>query len=161
MKRFWSGLLALVLLCRIASLCIPAVQAADPAATEPEIDRAAVAAAYADYVGSAVPFTNFGYFGRYGSTDVLAFTYPSDSTGLQNPAFDDIVPDDEGARLIGRVLGTVTDDTVPSAEDRALYMEASARRTKCRTLYDCLQPAGKPYFYGHFRFFCFGASVFK
>lgn len=90
MKRFGSGLLALFLLIGIASLCVPAVQAAEPAATEPEIDRAAVAAAYADYVGSAVPFTNFGYFGRYGSTDVLAFPYPSDSTGLQNPAFDDI-----------------------------------------------------------------------
>ena len=73
MKRVWSGLLALVLLCGVVLSCAPAAQAADPTPTAPEIDRAAVAAAYADYIGSEAPLTNFGHLGRYGSTDVFLF----------------------------------------------------------------------------------------
>lgn len=73
MKRVWSGLLALVLLCGVVLSCAPAAQAADPTPTAPEIDRAAVAAAYADYIGSEAPLTNFGHLGRYGSTDVFVF----------------------------------------------------------------------------------------
>ena len=41
-----------------------------------------------------------------------------------NPKFDDIIPDEDGAMAIGRVLCVVTKDMVPTAEERALYAEA-------------------------------------
>lgn len=41
-----------------------------------------------------------------------------------NPDFDDIFPYEEGARVIGRVLCTITPDMIPTKEDVALYEEA-------------------------------------
>lgn len=41
-----------------------------------------------------------------------------------NPKFDDIIPDEDGATAIGRVLCVVTKDMVPTPEERALYAEA-------------------------------------
>ena len=42
-----------------------------------------------------------------------------------NPAYDDIFPYEEGARVVGRVLGPVTRDMIPSPADQALYREAA------------------------------------
>ncbi len=43
----------------------------------------------------------------------------------QNEAYMDIIPDqDDGAELIGRVLGVISDDMVPTFEELALYNEA-------------------------------------
>lgn len=41
-----------------------------------------------------------------------------------NPKFDDIFPYEDGAQVIGRVLGKVTKDMIPSPEDEVLYKEA-------------------------------------
>ena len=41
-----------------------------------------------------------------------------------NPDFDDIFPYEEGAMIVGRVLGAVTPDMIPSKEDAMLYKEA-------------------------------------
>ena len=40
-----------------------------------------------------------------------------------NPAYDDIFPYEDGAKIIGRVLGKVTEEMIPDQEE-ALYMEA-------------------------------------
>ena len=41
-----------------------------------------------------------------------------------NPDFDDIFPYEDGAKIIGRVLGKITADMIPDADDQALYLEA-------------------------------------
>ena len=41
-----------------------------------------------------------------------------------NPAFDDIFPYEDGAKIIGRVLGKITEDMIPDQDDQALYLEA-------------------------------------
>ena len=41
-----------------------------------------------------------------------------------NPDFDDIFPYEEGAQVVGRVLGRITKDMIPSLEEQALYEEA-------------------------------------
>ena len=41
-----------------------------------------------------------------------------------NPEFDDIFPYEDGAKIIGRVLGTISEDMIPDMDDQALYMEA-------------------------------------
>ena len=41
-----------------------------------------------------------------------------------NPDFDDIFPYEDGAAIIGRVLGKITADMIPDADDQALYLEA-------------------------------------
>ena len=41
-----------------------------------------------------------------------------------NPDYDDIFPYEEGARVVGRVLGVVGQDLVPAPEEQALYAEA-------------------------------------
>ena len=43
-----------------------------------------------------------------------------------NPDYDDIFPYEQGAKLIGRVVGKITKDMIPSAEDVSLYAEAMA-----------------------------------
>ena len=48
-----------------------------------------------------------------------------------------------------------------TANHQSHNLALSARRTKCRTLYDCLQTTGKPYVTGNSEFFCFWTSVFK
>ena len=45
-----------------------------------------------------------------------------------NPDFDDIFPYEDGAKVIGRVLGKITADMVPDTADRALYLEARESR---------------------------------
>lgn len=45
-----------------------------------------------------------------------------------NPDFDDIFPYEDGAKVIGRVLGRITADMVPDTADRALYLEARESR---------------------------------
>ena len=41
-----------------------------------------------------------------------------------NPDYDDIFPYEEGAKIIGRVLGKITEDMIPDADEQALYLEA-------------------------------------
>jgi len=41
-----------------------------------------------------------------------------------NPDYDDIFPYEDGARIVGRVLGRITADMIPGPEDLALYREA-------------------------------------
>lgn len=41
-----------------------------------------------------------------------------------NPAYDDIFPYEDGAKIIGRVLGKVTEEMIPDQDEQALYMEA-------------------------------------
>lgn len=41
-----------------------------------------------------------------------------------NPDFDDIFPYEEGARVVGRVLGVLEPGMLPSPEDQALYRKA-------------------------------------
>ena len=41
-----------------------------------------------------------------------------------NPDYDDIIVHEEGARIIGRVLGIITKDMIPTAKERSLYVEA-------------------------------------
>lgn len=41
-----------------------------------------------------------------------------------NPDFDDIFPYEEGAVVVGRVLGKIDQDMIPSYEDQGLYLEA-------------------------------------
>ncbi len=41
-----------------------------------------------------------------------------------NPDFDDIFPYEDGAKIIGRVLGKITADMIPDADEQALYLEA-------------------------------------
>ena len=41
-----------------------------------------------------------------------------------NPDFDDIHPYEDGAQVVGRVLGRITKDMIPSPEEQALYEEA-------------------------------------
>ena len=41
-----------------------------------------------------------------------------------NPSFDDIVPYEDGAQVIGRVIGKVTKDMLPTTEEKQLYEEA-------------------------------------
>ena len=41
-----------------------------------------------------------------------------------NPAFDDIFPYEDGAKIVGRVLGKITEDMIPDADEQALYLEA-------------------------------------
>ena len=45
-----------------------------------------------------------------------------------NPDYDDIFPYEDGAKVIGRVLGKITTDMVPDTADRALYLEALESR---------------------------------
>ena len=41
-----------------------------------------------------------------------------------NPEFDDIFPYEDGARVVGRVLGRITKSMMPTPEEQALYREA-------------------------------------
>ena len=41
-----------------------------------------------------------------------------------NPDFDDIFPYEDGAKIIGRVLGKITADMIPDADEQGLYLEA-------------------------------------
>jgi phage repressor protein C with HTH and peptisase S24 domain len=41
-----------------------------------------------------------------------------------NPDFDDIFPYEEGAAVIGRVLGKIEKEMIPSMEEQSLYQEA-------------------------------------
>ena len=41
-----------------------------------------------------------------------------------NPDFDDIFPYEDGAKIIGRVLGKITEDMIPAPDEQALYLEA-------------------------------------
>ena len=41
-----------------------------------------------------------------------------------NPAYDDIFTYEDGAKIIGRVLGKVTKEMIPDHDEQALYMEA-------------------------------------
>ena len=41
-----------------------------------------------------------------------------------NPDFDDIFPYEDGAKIIGRVLGKITADMIPDADEQALFLEA-------------------------------------
>jgi len=41
-----------------------------------------------------------------------------------NPNFDDIFPYEDGAKIIGRVLGKITADMIPDADNQALFLEA-------------------------------------
>ena len=41
-----------------------------------------------------------------------------------NPDFDDIFPCEDGASVVGRVLGRVEPGMIPEPADRALYLEA-------------------------------------
>ena len=41
-----------------------------------------------------------------------------------NPDYDDIFPYEEGATVIGRVLGRIEEDMIPSYEEQSLYLEA-------------------------------------
>ena len=41
-----------------------------------------------------------------------------------NPDYDDIFPYEDGARVVGRVLGKITKDMIPGPEELALYQEA-------------------------------------
>ena len=41
-----------------------------------------------------------------------------------NPDFDDIFPYEDGAKIIGRVVGKVTEEMIPDQEEQALYLEA-------------------------------------
>jgi repressor LexA len=41
-----------------------------------------------------------------------------------NPDYDDIFPYEDGAKIIGRVLGKITEDMIPDADEQALYLEA-------------------------------------
>ena len=68
--------------------------------------------------------------------DIGVFMVPGHGGGIKqvacdrlhslNPKFDDIVPDDDGARAVGRVLCRVTKDMVPTHEERMLYEDAEA-----------------------------------
>lgn len=53
-----------------------------------------------------------------------------------NPDYDDIFPYEEGAKLIGRVLGKITPDMIPSKEERKLYMEAESVRAEDPDAFD-------------------------
>ena len=41
-----------------------------------------------------------------------------------NPDYDDIFPYEDGVKIIGRVLGRITDEMIPDQDEQALYMEA-------------------------------------
>jgi len=41
-----------------------------------------------------------------------------------NQDYDDIFPYEEGATVIGRVLGKIEKDMIPSMEEQSLYLEA-------------------------------------
>lgn len=41
-----------------------------------------------------------------------------------NPEYDDVLPYEEGAKPVGRVIGKVTKDMIPSVEDQKLFEEA-------------------------------------
>ena len=41
-----------------------------------------------------------------------------------NPNYDDIFPYEDGAKIIGKVLGVVTADMIPTNPQRNLFLEA-------------------------------------
>ena len=41
-----------------------------------------------------------------------------------NPDFDDIFPYEEGATIVGRVLGKIEENMIPSYEEQSLYLAA-------------------------------------
>lgn len=41
-----------------------------------------------------------------------------------NPDYDDIFPYEDGAKIIGRVLGRITDEMIPDQDEQAIYWEA-------------------------------------
>lgn len=45
-----------------------------------------------------------------------------------NPEFDDIIVNEEGARVIGRALCVITKDMIPTPEEQALYIEAQEEK---------------------------------
>jgi phage repressor protein C with HTH and peptisase S24 domain len=47
-----------------------------------------------------------------------------------NPKCDDIIVHEDGATVIGRVLGTITKDMIPTSEEKAMYMEAVSEKGK-------------------------------
>ncbi|MCR4621530.1 MAG: XRE family transcriptional regulator [Clostridiales bacterium] len=42
-----------------------------------------------------------------------------------NPDFDDIFPYEDGAQIVGRVVGKIEGSMIPGAEEQALYLEAA------------------------------------
>ena len=75
-----------------------------------------------------------------------------------NPAYDDIFPYEDGAKIIGRVLGKVAEEMIPDQDEQALYLEAqenglqlwtrlsSPHRpdSKCRLSTQAVQPMRTP-----------------
>jgi repressor LexA len=47
-----------------------------------------------------------------------------------NPKYDDIIVHEEGATVIGRALGVITKDMIPTPEEKAMYMEAVSEKGK-------------------------------
>ena len=45
-----------------------------------------------------------------------------------NPELDDIIVNEEGARVIGRALCVITKDMIPTPEEQALYIEAQEEK---------------------------------
>ena len=45
-----------------------------------------------------------------------------------NPKFDDIIVNEDGATIIGRVLCVITKEMIPTAEEQALYIEAQEEK---------------------------------
>lgn len=41
-----------------------------------------------------------------------------------NPDYDDIFPYEDGARIVGRVIGKIESSMIPAADEQALYLEA-------------------------------------
>jgi phage repressor protein C with HTH and peptisase S24 domain len=41
-----------------------------------------------------------------------------------NPDYDDIFPYEDGAQIVGRVLGKIDKEMIPSMEEQSLYLEA-------------------------------------
>ena len=49
----------------------------------------------------------------------------------RNEEYEDIIPTEEGAGLIGRVLGIIDETMIPTGEEKALYEEAVRQEEGC------------------------------
>ena len=47
-----------------------------------------------------------------------------------NPKYDDIIVNEDGATIIGRVLCVITKEMIPTAEEQALYIEAQEEKVR-------------------------------
>ena len=56
-----------------------------------------------------------------------------------NPDYDDIFPYEEGAKLVGRVVGKITKDMIPSREEQTLYIDAEEEREKDPKAFDAYE----------------------